>query len=111
MAIYVDPPVPTTDAVAAMATTATVTLANDLDGVQTLTPVQAMTINAGSQIAGQHLYIVITTSGTTAFTLTFSTNFKTTGTLSTGTVSAKVFTMHFISDGTNFNEVSRTTAM
>ena len=55
--------------------------------------------------------LVITTSGASSFVLTFGTAFKTTGTLATGTVTAKVFTINFVYDGTNFNEVSRTTAM
>jgi len=33
------------------------------------------------------------------------------GTRSTGTTTAKVFTVNFIYDGTNWNEVSRTVAM
>lgn len=79
----------------------------------TLVPDQAATINAVTTgaIAGRDYFLVITTSGTSSFTLTFGTAFKTTGTLATGTVSAKVFVMHFIFDGTNYNEVSRTAAM
>jgi len=79
----------------------------------TLTPAQAETINAVTTgaVAGRTYTLVVTTSGTSSYTLTFSTNFKTTGTLATGTTSAKVFVITFIFDGTNFNEVSRTTAM
>lgn len=79
----------------------------------TLTPAEAETINAVTTgaIAGRTYTLVITTSGTSSYTLTFSTNFKVTGTLATGTSSAKVFVITFIFDGTNFNEVSRTTAM
>lgn len=81
-------------------------------GVLTLTPGQAETINAPSPVVpNQRLVLVITTSGTTSFTLTFGTNFKSTGTLATGTVSGKVFVIEFISDGVNYNEVARTTAM
>lgn len=79
----------------------------------TLTPGEAETINAvtAGAVAGRTYTLVVTTSGTSSYTLTFSTNFKVTGTLATGTVSAKVFVITFIFDGTNFNEVSRTTAM
>lgn len=79
----------------------------------TLTPAQDETINAVTTgaISGRTYSLVITTSGTTSRTLTFSTNFKTTGTLATGTTSAKKFVISFIFDGTTFNEVSRTTAM
>jgi hypothetical protein len=62
-------------------------------------------------LLGARVSIVVTTANTTSRTLTFGTNFKTTGTLATGTVASKVFTISFIGDGTNLNEVSRTTAM
>jgi hypothetical protein len=79
----------------------------------TLTPGESETINAVTTgaVSGRTYYVVITTSGTTSRTLTFGTNFKTTGTLATGTTTAKTFVIHFIFDGTNFIEVSRTTAM
>jgi hypothetical protein len=79
----------------------------------TLTPGESETINAVTTgaIPGRTYYLVITTSGTTSMTLTFGTNFKTTGTLATGTTTAKKFVINFIFDGTTFNEVSRTTAM
>lgn len=53
----------------------------------------------------------ILTSGTTSYTMTFGTGFKTTGTLATGTVTAKVFMLAFKSNGTTLNEISRTVAM
>lgn len=77
----------------------------------TLTPTASETITASTAPVGAVVYVVVTTSGTSSFTITFGTNFKSTGTLATGTVSAKVFTVTFIGDGTNFNEVARTTAM
>ena len=77
------------------------------------TPSQTETINFVSPAAyiGAQISLVITTSGTSSYTLTFGTNAKSTGTLATGTVSAKVIVVNFVSDGTNWNEVSRTTAM
>jgi len=98
-------------AVSALTAGSTVTLSCALGDVFTLTPAQTETINATNLTAGQRVSLVITTSGTTSYTLTFGTNFKTTGTLATGTVSAKVFVVAFVSDGTNLNEVARTTAM
>ena len=77
----------------------------------TITPGASLTINAANVTNGQDLTFIITTSGVTSFTLTFGTNFKSTGTLATGIVSGKVFTISFRSDGTNFNELGRTTAM
>lgn len=95
----------------ALGTTGAVTLTPSAGMVYTDTPTGTTTINAASAPAGQPIWLVVTTSGTSSFTITFGTNFKTTGTLATGTVSGKVFTMAFISDGTNFNEVARTVAM
>lgn len=79
--------------------------------VFTLVPNQSASINASGGIAGGEARFVITTSGTVSYTLTFGTNFKSTGTLATGTSSGKVFTVSFCYDGTNWNETSRTGAM
>lgn len=80
--------------------------------VYTYTPAQTNTINcAVVPKAGDYFDLVYTTSGVSSFTTTFGTNFKSTGTLATGTTTAKVFVIKFVSDGTNMNEVSRTTAM
>jgi hypothetical protein len=77
------------------------------------TPTQSSTINAATMTGtgGRTLRLIVTTSGTTSYTITFGTNFKTTGTLATGTVSGKVFVITFVSDGVNWNEQSRTAAM
>ena len=82
-----------------------------LGDVFTLTPGEAENISASNLTAGQRVSIIITTSGASSYTLTFGTNFKSTGTLATGTSTGKVFVVSFVSDGTNLNEVSRTTAM
>jgi hypothetical protein len=85
--------------------------ASDSD-TYTWTPGASQTINnSGGASFGKRLTMVINTSGTSSFTLTFGSFFKSMGTLATGTVSGKVFVIQFIGDGTNFNEVSRTTAM
>jgi len=89
----------------------TIALDTTLGGIFTLTPAHTATINAASVIAGREIALVITTSGTSSFTLTFGTNFKSTGTLATGTATGKVFVIRYVSDGTNWNETSRTTAM
>ncbi len=98
----------------AIATTAPATLDASLGQVFSYTPTQSATLNATgvTGVVGSLVYLVVTTSGTTSYTITFGTGFKTTSsTLATGTVTAKVFTITFISDGTNLNEVARTTAM
>lgn len=79
--------------------------------VFTLTPAQAETINAVNCTAGESGSIIVTTSGTSSFVLTFSTNFKTTGTLTTGTTTAKVFNISFACNGSTATEMSRTVAM
>jgi hypothetical protein len=94
------------------ATTGTQSLVMTGKNVFTITPTGACTFNASGGFAGQAVNMIITTSGTAAFVLTFGTNFKTTGTLSTGTVTAKVFQISFVcKDGTLWIEEGRTTAM
>lgn len=93
------------------ATTGTMTVNMGNADAQTVTPTGACTFNASGGQAGNKSSFVVTTSGTSSFTLTFGTNFKTTGTLATGTVSGKTFTISFAYDGTNWCETSRTTAM
>jgi len=61
--------------------------------------------------AWTRMAIKVLTSWTSSYTLTFTTNMLTTGTLATWTTDAKVFVLNFISDGTKWLEVSRTTAM
>ena len=93
------------------ASTGTVSLDPTLGDVFTVTPTGAITLNAASAPAGAKITLVITTSGTSSYNVTPTTNFKSTGLLATGTASGKVFTMSWVGDGTNLNEVSRTTAM
>lgn len=80
--------------------------------IYTLTPAHTATINLTNPKAGKPLWLYITTSGTTSYTLTFGTNFRSAGTLATGTVDAKIFLVKFLCvDGTNFVEESRTVAL
>lgn len=97
----------------ASATTGTIVVNPNLGDVLTVVPTGAITFNitAGSLRPNQTLTVVVTTSGASSFVITFGTLFKSTGTLATGTADAKVFTVTFRSDGTNYNEVARTTAM
>jgi hypothetical protein len=55
--------------------------------------------------------VLILTSGASSFTITFGSGFKPTATLATGTTTARVFAVSFISDGTNLYETGRTVAM
>jgi hypothetical protein len=51
------------------------------------------------------------TSGTTSRTITFGTNFKTPGTLSTGTVNGKMFLLEFVGLNNLWYQVIRTGAL
>jgi hypothetical protein len=88
----------------------TVAMSFSAGSLFTLTPAQAETINASNCTTGQHAALVVLTSGTTSYTLTFSTNFRTTGTLATGTTTAKEFVISFVCNGATATEVSRTVA-
>ncbi len=63
--------------------------------IYTITPTGNCTFNVFGGIPGKRLSFIITTSGTISRTLTFNINFKSAGTLSTGTVSGKVFQVVF----------------
>lgn len=76
-----------------------------------LTPNSTRTLTTTVPRAGEQRTIIFLTSGTTSYTMTFGTGFKTTGTLATGGTSARRFVMEFVSDGTYLIEMSRTTAI
>lgn len=76
-----------------------------------VTPTGSATLTTTVPAAGVHVHLIILTSGTSSWTLTFGTGFKPTATLATGTTSGRVFVLSFISDGTNLYETSRTVAM
>jgi hypothetical protein len=104
-------PLFTMGGVSALGTVAPGALAFGTQNNVTVTPNATGTFTSTVAPAGTLCALKITTSGTTSFTLTFGTGFKTTGTLATGTVTAKVFMLTFWSDGTTLNEISRTAAM
>jgi hypothetical protein len=76
-----------------------------------VTPNATATYTTTVAPAGAKSSIIIVTSGTTSYTITFGTGFLTTGTLATGTVTAKTFVVNFVSDGATMIETSRTIAM
>ena len=76
-----------------------------------LTPNSTRTLTTTIAPAGQRRTLIILTSGTTSYTLTFGTGFKSTGTLATGATSARYFVIDFLSDGTSMIETSRTVAI
>lgn len=79
--------------------------------ILTCTPTGAMTINATGGAAGQRITFVFLTSGVTSFTITFNTNFIKTGTLATGTTTARRFCVSWVYDGSLWLETGRTAAM
>jgi hypothetical protein len=91
---------------------ATVAITPGTTALFTLTPGEAETINATTTgaVVGYSFRLKVLTSGTSSYVLTFGSNFKSTGTLTTGTSDAKIFMVSFVWDGTNFVEISRTTA-
>jgi hypothetical protein len=76
-----------------------------------VTPTATATFTSTVPAAGLRTTIMILTSGASSYTITFGTGFRTTGTLATGTTTARYFMLSFISDGTVLVETSRTAAM
>jgi len=89
----------------------TLALAFASKGVVQVTPNATGTFTTTVPAAGTRCTLIVLTSGTISYTMTFGTGFKTTGTLATGTVSARYFIFQFISDGTSVIEASRTVAI
>lgn len=80
-------------------------------GVVRVTPTATGSFTTTVPPAGTRCTLIVLTTGTTSFTMTFGTGFKSTGTLATGTVAARYFIFQFISDGTSVIEASRTVAI
>lgn len=84
------------------ATSGNVALNPAAGGVFLYTPTLGGTITAISVVAGQKISFLILTAGTTSFNITFGTNFRATGVISTGSVASKYIGLDFVSDGTNY---------
>jgi len=92
------------------ATTGTMSV-NMAPDIITITPTGDCTFNAEGGYIGKIVTFYITTSGATSRTLTFGTNFRNTGTLATGTTTARYFTVTFrCIDGQTWAEIARTGA-
>lgn len=76
-----------------------------------VTPTGNATLTTTVPPAGSERLLLILTSGASSFTLTFGSGFKPTATLATGTTTARVFALSWVSDGTNLYETARTVAM
>jgi hypothetical protein len=92
------------------ATTGTVSVDFSTRDIATVTPTGDITLNASAPLA-KKVSLIVTTSGTTSYTITFGTNFKASGTLATGTVTAKDFIVEFTGDGVVFREFARSAAL
>jgi hypothetical protein len=66
-----------------------------------------MIINAAHAPAGMIVTFEFITVGTTNYNIDFSTNFRATAILSTGTSNAVYWTVTFRGDGTNLVEIGR----
>lgn len=75
------------------------------------TPTSTRTVTTTVPRAGMRRTLILLTSGTTSYTYTFGTGFKSAGTLATGTVTGKRFVLEFVSDGTYLIETRRTAAL
>jgi len=89
----------------------TTTMAFGSFNVVKVTPNASATYTTTIPAAGTRLTLIVLTSGTNSYTITFGTGFKTTGTLVTGTTSARYFNISFVSDGSNVIETGRTVAI
>jgi len=95
----------------ALTPSANVAIDASLADVFNLTPAEAEAISISNMSIGQNVTLLVLTSGTTPYVLTFGTGFKPSGTLSTGSVDAKYFVLQFFCDGTLCYETSRTGAL
>ena len=83
-----------------------------LGKIFTITPAQHEAFTTTGGVVGQEITIVVTTSGTNSYNLTFNTGFgANASTLATGATTAKTFVIRFIHNGTSFVEIGRTAAM
>ncbi len=89
----------------------TTAMALGSNNVVKVTPNATATYTTSVAPAGAESSVIIVTSGTTSYTITFGTGFLSAGTLATGAVTAKTFVINFVSDGTTMIETSRTAAL
>lgn len=76
-----------------------------------VTPTAAGAFTTTVPVAGTLCTLIVLTSGTTSYSMTFGTGFRTTAALATGTVTAQRFVLQFVSDGTSLIPTLRTAAI
>lgn len=82
-----------------------------LNNAVQLTPNSTRTLTTTIPAAGERRTLIILTSGTTSYTLTFGSGFSDAGTLATGTTSNRYFVLEYVSNGTHLIETRRTAAI
>lgn len=95
----------------AVRATGTLALAFGTNQFVQVTPNATGTFTTTVPAVGTTCTLIVLTSGTTSYTMTFGTGFKSTGTLATGVTSARYFVFQFVSDGTSLIEAGRTVAI
>lgn len=88
-------------------TTGTTAMAFGTNSSVIVTPNATATYTTTVPVAGTRCVLVILTSGTTSYVITLGSGFKPASTITTGTTTAKYWTVNFISDGTNLIEIGR----
>jgi hypothetical protein len=74
----------------------------------TMSATASVTLAITNPVAGAQVFLIITNSGATAKTVTFGTNIRGLGTLTTGASGGEVYTINFVCDGTALYEFART---
>lgn len=74
----------------------------------TLSATAAVTLTITNPVAGAQVFLIITNSGASAKIVTFGTNIRGLGTLTTGASGGEVYTINFVCDGTALYEFART---
>jgi hypothetical protein len=105
---------PLNPVITALGTTGSVGFDPTLGDIFTITPTGNVTLNGTSAgTTNQTIKLIVTTSGTSTFNITFGTGFIAQGVLATGAVSGKTFVVTFVIDVASgfYYEMSRTAAM
>jgi hypothetical protein len=86
-------------------------LALGTNDVVSVSPTANTTYTTTVPSAGRFRKVIVRQTTATSRTLTFGSGFKPVGTLATGTTTARIFVVSFVSDGTNLIESGRTAAI
>lgn len=93
------------------AVSGTVSLDPSLGDLFLITPTGNVTINATGSAPNAKITLIVQTSGTSSYNITFGSNFRSQGVLATGTASSKKFAVSFVGDSVDLVETGRSPAM